>query len=364
MRKAKVTAIVIDDSALIRGLLSEILNKDERIEVVATAQDAYEARELIKKHSPDVITLDIEMPKMNGIAFLKNLMRLRPMPVVMISTLTQEGAPETLKALEIGAIDFVAKPNTGADSNLGEYAKEIQDKVYLAANANVRSEISSESDRAEKYASKKAEISSVAKACEFKRQFICAIGASTGGTEAIKEVLAVLPENSPPVVIAQHIPAAFSGSFSKRVDSLARINVFEAEDGQLIEQGAAYIAPGHSHLLVKKDTKGRYVCRLSDSELVNRHRPAVEVLFDSVLETAQQNCLGVILTGMGADGAQALLRMREAGIHTIAQDEESSVVWGMPGAAVKLDAATEILPLDQVAKGMLTYCVKATPKHA
>ena len=358
MRKAKITAIIIDDSALIRGLLSEILNKDDRIEVVATAQDAFEARELIKKYSPDVITLDIEMPKMNGIAFLKNLMRLRPMPVVMISTLTQEGAPETLHALEIGAVDFVAKPNTGADSNLGEYAKEIQDKVYLAANANIRTEIQNDSVRTQKHENQMVEYRSIADTIEYKRQFICAIGASTGGTEAIKEVLTVLPENSPPLVLAQHIPAAFSGSFAKRVNGLAAINVYEAEDGQLIEHGCAYIAPGHSHLLVKKDSTGRYVCHLSDAEVVNRHRPAVEVLFDSVIASAQQNCLGVLLTGMGADGAQALLRMKESGAHTIVQDENSSVVWGMPGAAVKIGAETEVLPLDGIAKSILKHSSK------
>ena len=336
--------LIIDDSALIRALLSEVLKSHPDIEVVGAACDAYEARELIKQTSPDVLTLDIEMPRMNGITFLKNLMRLRPMPVVMISTLTQEGAPSTLEALELGAIDFVAKPKNEGGGALERYRDVILEKVICAANANVHT-----CAELRAVGGSKIEVDSTAK---LKYGFLCAIGASTGGTEAIKEVVRVLPEYCPPIVVAQHIPETFSRSFAKRLNDAARVNVYEAVHGQPIEPGNVYIAPGNAHLRVALNGSA-YYCELGQDEHINRHRPSVEALFDSVRNAAGKRSMGVLLTGMGADGAEALLRMREAGAFTVAQDKASSVVWGMPGAAVKLEAAEKVLPLNKVTRCIL-----------
>ena len=352
MYKKEITVIVVDDSALIRALLQEVLDADSRITVVATAKDAYEARELIKRHNPDVITLDIEMPKMNGITFLENLMRLRPMPVVMISTLTQDGAPATLRALELGAVDFIAKPKSDNASDLGLYGELICEKVYEAANANVKGIQEQRSN--DQIQAEVSDAKSFVKNKKLDTRFICAIGASTGGTEAIKDVITVLPENSPPIVIAQHIPETFSKSFAQRVDNLSKMQVYEAEDNQPILTGCVYIAPGHSHLKVAKGVAGGYVCRLDNGPAINRHRPAVEVLFDSVRELAGPYCMGILLTGMGADGAEALLRMKQENIYTIAQDEESCVVWGMPGAAVKMGAATKVYPLKDIPRKIIS----------
>lgn len=340
-----IKVLVVDDSAVIRSLLTELFNRDGRFEVVAAAEDPLQARDLIKQTSPDVLTLDIEMPKMNGIAFLKNLMRLRPMPVVMISTLTQTGAPSTLEALEIGAVDFIGKPNHDDPAGLAAYSEKICNKVALAATANVYAR-----EQPVKFDGPLPSPASTGK--RLRPNFICAIGASTGGTEAIKDVLAQLPESSPPIVITQHIPAAFSTSFAKRLDGISAINVFEAEHNQRIQSGCAYLAPGDKHLKIIKTAQG-YTCKLTDEDPVNRHKPSVEVLYDSVIEAAGSNSLGIILTGMGADGARGLLSMREQGSVTVAQDEASSVVWGMPGAAVQMDAASKILPLDKIAKFIL-----------
>lgn len=344
-----IKVLIIDDSALIRALLREMINSDRRFSVVAEAKDPYEARELIKAHDPDVLTLDVEMPRMNGITFLSNLMRLRPMPVVMISTLTQEGAPATLEALELGAVDFLPKPQTGGDTALELYRELILEKLYWASKANVIVDVRPKAAP--------SEMNSLLHNRHLKAGFICAIGASTGGTEAIKHVLEALPENSPPIVITQHIPAAFSGSFARRLDNLCQIKVYEAEHNQIIEPGNAYLAPGHSHLRVFKTPKG-YVCRLDQADPVNRHRPSVEVLFDSVAQQVGKNSLGVMLTGMGADGADALLRLRTAGAATLAQDEATSVVWGMPGAAVARGAVEKILPLDKIARAIIQAAFK------
>ncbi len=339
--------VVVDDSALIRALLTEILDSDPRLKVVAVAKDAYEAREQIKKHNPDVITLDVEMPKMNGIVFLKNLMRLRPMPVVMISTLTQEGATTTLQALELGAVDFIGKPKADGSGGLEDFRDLICDKVYAAVRAKVRTanEPSSAADTS-------ARLEKTVTGKRHKPGIVIAIGASTGGTEAIKEVVSVMPPNAPPIVIVQHIPESFSASYAQRVNSCSKVNVFEAEDGQRLETGNVYIAPGHSHLKVERGATGP-VCRLYQTEHVNRHRPSVGVLFDSVNELYGKKAVGVILTGMGNDGAEALLRMRQSGCATIGQDENTSVVWGMPGAAVKIDAVDKIVPLEKVASAII-----------
>ncbi len=343
----KIKVLIVDDSALIRNLLSVIFNEDSRLEVVGTANDPYDAREKIKQLLPDVITLDIEMPKMNGIAFLRNLMRLRPLPVVMISTLTQAGAPATLEALELGAIDYVAKPQGDDPRALEGYAKHICEKVFWASKANVVPLIDAPPVK---------KILTVN--WPLRAGFLCAIGASTGGTEAIKTVITALPENCPPIVIAQHIPASFSASFAKRVNEASAVTVYEAEHGQEIVAGNVYLAPGHSHLTVKR-AAGGYVCQLDQGSEVNRHRPSVEPLFDSTGVAAGRLAMAVMLTGMGADGAAAMLRLKTSGGHTVVQDENSSVVWGMPGAAFKLGAADVVLPLDKIAQHIMAQASKS-----
>lgn len=339
---SKIKILIIDDSVLVRKVLTEILEAVPMFEVVGTAIDPIIARDKIKQLNPDVLTLDIEMPRMDGITFLRNLMRLRPMPVVMISTLTEKGAPITLEALELGAVDFIAKPKVDVTSGLENYAKEIIEKVRMAAKANVRSMVPPPPKEPVHR-----------QLTTFSRNHIIAIGASTGGTEAIREVLSTLPENCPPVVIAQHIPPVFSTSFAARMDACSQPKVFEAKDGQRIEQGCVYIAPGDAHLKVK-GSAGNYRCVLDNGPVVNRHKPSVEVLFDSVTAAAGNKAIAVMLTGMGADGAQAMLRMKEAGVYNIVQDEASSVVWGMPGAAVNLGAESKVMALNKITGHMLS----------
>lgn len=341
---AVIKVLIVDDSAVVRSLLTEILASDSHISVVGAARDPFEAREMIKRLSPDVLTLDIEMPRMSGITFLSNLMRLRPMPVVMISTLTHAGAPATLEALELGAVDFLAKPQDATPAVLLDYSRRVIRKVKEAAGANLAGRDAGWLDH------RPVQIRSNTR---LRANAICAIGASTGGTEAIKDVLRVMPKQCPPMLITQHIPAEFSTSFAQRVDAVCEISVFEAQDNQPIRAGCAYIAPGGQHLELARSSYG-YICKLSDAERVNRHRPSVEVLFKSVLNVAGKNAMGVILTGMGADGAQALLAMRQHGCMTIAQDKASSVVWGMPGAAVKLDAVEKVLSLSQISDAIVS----------
>lgn len=347
MKKIKV--LIIDDSAVIRRLVADILSADEEIEVIGTAADAYIAREKIKALNPDVITLDVEMPKMDGITFLKNLMRLRPMPVVMLSTFTSKGAGHTLEALNSGAIDFVCKPS-GSGLGLADCADEIIEKIKIAARANVKSRIPLSNVRLNKGATLNDQYSPESLAGNIK---MVAIGASTGGTEAIREVLFRLPEFSPPVVIAQHIPKEFSEPFAIRMNSISAMKVKQAEDGELIKQGSVYIAPGSHHLTVEKLGAQRFRCRLDLREPVNRHRPSVDVLFDSVVQQVGSAAIGVLLTGMGKDGAKGLKNMMDTNCPTIAQDELSSVVWGMPGEAVKIGAAEHICPLDKVSQKIL-----------
>ena len=348
----KISVIIVDDSALIRALLSEILQDSGQFEVLAVARDPYEARELIKLHNPDVITLDIEMPRMNGITFLKNLMRLRPLPVVMISTLTQEGAPATLEALELGAVDFVPKPMNEGGGALDRYREDIVAKVAAAARANVHAlSIPKKTEKASVSGSEKAQ-------GKLRHGVICAIGASTGGTEAIRAVVSSMPENSPPIVITQHIPASFSESFAKRVDMESRIKVHHAQSGQVIEPGNAYIAPGHAHLKIVLNKHGDYTCLLDEGPEVNRHKPSVEVMFESLARVAGKKVVAAMLTGMGADGANSMKALHDLGCHTIAQDESSSVVWGMPGAVVKLGGASEILPLAKIARAIIAHTHK------
>lgn len=341
-----IKVLIIDDSPLIRGLLTEILHQTNDLIVVGCAEDPYQAREMIKKLNPDVLTLDIEMPKMDGISFLKNLMRLRPMPVVMISTLTQKGSPITLEALELGAIDFIAKPSNIIKAQMEHYAAQVQQKVRVAAKARMRS-----------YKISALENKPINTHAEFLLSKVIAIGASTGGTEAIKEVLIRMPENCPPIVITQHIPPVFSTSFAERMNRTCVINVKEAQHGDKLSQGCAFIAPGGLHLSIKKRGTALY-CQLDDGEAVNRHKPAVDVLFNSLVEVGAKNVIAVILTGMGADGAKGLLSLRQHGANTLAQDEQSSVVWGMPKAAIDLNAANEVIALSKVTERLLHYAIK------
>ena len=343
----KIKVLCVDDSALIRSLMTEIINGQPDMTVVATAPDPLVARDLIKQHNPDVLTLDVEMPRMDGLQFLRNLMRLRPMPVVMCSSLTERGADVTLAALELGAIDFVTKPKVDVAHALEAYAAELINKVKVAAVARVRPVF------ARSVAPNQTDIAPIVRPeLRFRTtDQIVAIGASTGGTEAVREVLRRMPADSPGMVITQHIPRAFSAPFAARLNACSQLSVQEAQDGALILPGQAYIAPGDRHLTVERDG-ARYRCRLRDDAPVNRHRPSVDVLFRSVAEQVGRNAVGVILTGMGADGARGLKEMRSRGAHTIAQDEKSSVVWGMPGAAVALGAVDCILPIERIAEGL------------
>jgi two-component system chemotaxis response regulator CheB len=354
----KVRVLVVDDTALVRQVLSELLAADPHIEVVGTAVDAYAARDKIKALNPDVITLDIEMPKMDGLTFLENLMRLRPMPVVMCSTLTERGAEATFKALELGAVDFIAKPKADFADAIEQYAEEIRSKVKTAACARVRALVARPAFSVAERKDADSVLPRVAAPRVAGTGRIIAIGASTGGTEAVREVLAALPAGMPPIVITQHIPELFSKPFAERLDRSCALTVHEAADGMPIEAGHAYVAPGGRHLLVVREG-ARTVCRLSDADPVNRHRPSVDVLFRSVANLAGANAIGVILTGMGDDGARGLLELLEAGAPTLAQDEATSVVWGMPGSAVKLGAAAQVLPLGRIAQTLLRLATEA-----
>jgi two-component system chemotaxis response regulator CheB len=348
----KVRVLIVDDSALVRKVLSTMLESDPGIEVVGTAADPLIAREKIKLLNPDVLTLDVEMPRMDGLTFLDNLMRLRPMPVVMVSTLTERGADVTLRALELGAVDFFTKPSADLANTFMEHAPEICAKVRLAAGAKPRERAAVTKLEVAPRLSADAVLPRAQTAGTRGGTRIICIGASTGGTEAIRVVLEAMPPTAPPIVITQHIPAAFSGPFAARMDTCSAMRVCEARDGQPIQAGHAYIAPGGQHLLVMWDG-ARHVCRLHDGPPVNRHKPAVDVLFRSMAASVGAATIGVLLTGMGDDGARGLGELKEIGAPTLVQDEASSVVWGMPGAAWKAGAASEMLPLDAIAARLL-----------
>ena len=362
MKKIKV--LIVDDAALMRKLLTEILSSSPDIEVVGTAADPFIARDKIKQLNPDVITLDVEMPRMDGVTFLKNLMRLRPIPVVMISTLTEDGADITLEALESGAIDYISKPKADFEHSINDYAKDIVEKVITASKVNV-SKLEKRIKSVEKMkVTPKLTADAVIKGGSSKSFLnttdkIIAIGASTGGTEAVKEVLMALPADVLGIVIAQHIPASFSTSFARRLDEYSNLRVREAKEGDQILPGHAYLAPGDKHLIVKR-TGAKYICHLNDGPDVNRHKPSVDVLFRSVAQSAGPNAMGIMLTGMGADGAQGMLEMKQAGAYNIAQDENTSVVWGMPGAAVKIGAVNKEFPLGSIANEICRYTNKSS----
>ena len=356
MSTPKIRVLCIDDSALVRTLMTEIISSQPDMMVCATAPDPLVARELIKQHNPDVLTLDVEMPRMDGLDFLERLMRLRPMPVVMVSSLTERGSEITLRALELGAVDFVSKPKVGIRSGLLDYTSLIADKIRAAARAKVRPLSPRSSSAAAAAGQTQGTIAPIRNTLVSTEKLI-AIGASTGGTEAIKDVLLRLPPDAPAVVITQHMPAGFTRSFAKRLDSLCRISVKEAEHGERLLPGHAYIAPGDHHLALAR-SGANYVAALSDAEPVNRHRPSVDVLFNSVAAHAGKNAIGVILTGMGRDGALGLAEMRRCGAYTFAQDEASCVVYGMPREAALIGAACEVVGLsamtDHVMKRLMS----------
>jgi two-component system chemotaxis response regulator CheB len=347
MKKTRV--IVVDDSALVRSLLAEIINRQSDMECIGTANDPLIAREMIREMNPDVITLDVEMPKMDGIEFLGRLMRLRPMPVLMISTLTEQGAEVTLRALELGAVDFVAKPRIGVAGGLSELSNEIVDKIRVAAVAHVR--------RAPPVTANAASTSGAERAAPMAlgrlstEKLIC-IGASTGGTEAIREVLTQFPADSPGIVITQHMPPGFTKSFAARLDGLCHIAVKEAQDGERILPGHAYIAPGGKQFRIGR-SGANYVAVVDDAEPVNRHKPSVEVLFNSAAQFAGRNAYGIMLTGMGNDGAKAMREMKDKGSYNYVQDEASCIVFGMPREAIAHGAADEVLPLNQIAPALI-----------
>lgn len=343
-----IKVLIIDDSALVRKVLREILSAQPGIVVVGTASDPIYAREQIKELNPDVLTLDIEMPRMDGLEFLRRLMRLRPMPVVMVSSLTERGSEVTLRALELGAVDYIAKPRLDIERGLAAYAAELGEKIRAAAGARLRRPALTSigpSNTAD------AILPALANPIASTEKLIV-IGASTGGTEALREILVRMPADSPAIVIAQHMPAGFTRTFATRLDSLCQISVAEAEHGQRILPGHAYIAPGHSHLLLARNG-ANYVTELNAGPPVNRHRPSVDALFRSAANCAGANAVGVILTGMGRDGAAGLLEMRQRGAHTIAQDEASCVVFGMPKEAINLGAAVEQASLEDIPRRLI-----------
>ena len=350
----KIKVLIIDDSVLIRKILTEILNSSPDIEVVGIAADPLIARDLIKRLNPDVLTLDIEMPNMDGITFLRNLMRLRPTPVVMISTLTEKGAGVTLEALTLGAVDFISKPKIDVADTLNSYAEEVISKVKMAARVNLGNNIyktlkAKETEKAHSDVNLKT---AVVKKHSVLSNKIIALGASTGGTEAIKAVAKRLPADTPAIVITQHLPVAYSESFARNIDHVTEMVACIPKHGQPLETGHIYLAPGDRHLQVAKDGF-RYIIKLLDSEPVNRHKPAVDVMFSSVAKCAGNNAIAVLLTGMGADGAMGMKEMHDAGAKTVIQDEQTSVVWGMPGVAFKLGCTDYVLPLEEIADRIL-----------
>jgi len=335
-----IRVLIVDDSATARAVLREILESDPSIEVVATASDAYVARDKIVELKPDVVCLDVEMPRMDGITFLKRLMHYMPLPVVMVSSLTQNGARTTLEALEAGAVDFVGKPHSHIYDGVDTMREELLSKIKIASRVRVRQRASENIQQ--------ANMTSLAETTHK----ILAIGASTGGTEALKDVLMGLPRNAPGTIIVQHMPSNFTGPFAERLNGLCAMEVREAKNGDSITPGVALIAPGDYHMVVRR-SGARYYVEIGSGDKVSGHRPSADVLFNSVAKIAGANAIGVILTGMGGDGARGLLAMRNAGSRTIGQDEASCIVYGMPKVAFDLGAVEKQLSLNKIAHGIL-----------
>ncbi|GGB82294.1 protein-glutamate methylesterase/protein-glutamine glutaminase [Pseudoduganella buxea] len=343
-----IKVLVVDDSALIRSVMTEIINSQPDMTVVGVAPDPLVARELIKQTNPDVLTLDVEMPKMDGLDFLEKLMRLRPMPVVMVSSLTERGSEITMRALELGAVDFVTKPKISIQTGMREYTELIADKIRAASKARIRARTLPQAG-----AEGSAPLPQLRNPLMSSEKLII-VGASTGGTEAIREFLMQMPSDCPGILITQHMPEGFTRSFAKRLDSLCKISVQEAAGNERVLPGHAYIAPGHSHLLLTR-SGANYMTKLDQGEPVNRHRPSVDVLFRSAAQFAGKNAVGVILTGMGKDGAAGMLEMKTAGAYNFAQDEASCVVFGMPREAIAVGATHEVGALQALPGMVLGY---------
>lgn len=342
-----IKVLIIDDSAMIRKVFEQELSKDPEIEVVGTAPDPIVGRDKIVYLKPDVITLDIEMPRMDGLTFLGKLMKHYPLPVVVVSSLAKKGGEVALKAMELGAVEVLSKP--GSAYSVGDMSEQLIEKVKAAARVKVSK--LTDSPRFGAGAGSGA-VASISVSTTNK---IIAIGASTGGTDALREVISRLPANSPPVVIVQHMPQNFTKAFADRLNDICQVNVKEATDGEYLATGKVLIAPGNKHMEIRRSGINYYVTLL-DGPMMFHQRPAVEILFNSVAKYAGKNAVGAILTGMGKDGAQGLLNMRQAGANTIAQDEKSCIVFGMPKEAIDLGAAQVIKPLNQVAQTILDYC--------
>jgi len=340
-----IRVLIVDDSAIVRKIFKETLSKEPDIEVVGTAMDPYIARDKIIKTNPDVITLDLEMPRMDGLTFLRKIMRYHPLPVIIVSSLTKNGSKTALKAMEAGAVEVLSKP--GSAYSVGELTEDLSHKVRAAAAIKHRL------SKARVQTSPPPIYQSVSPALEVTTDKILAIGASTGGTEAIKQVLTRLPANSPGIVIVQHMPPKFTTAFAERLNTLSAIDVKEAENGDIVRQGRALLAPGNFHMVLRR-SGAKYSVEVKTGPRVHHQRPAVDILFKSVARSAGKNAVGVLLTGMGSDGAEGLLLMKNAGAYTITQDEETSVVFGMPREALKIGASTQVSPIQDVAK----YIVK------
>jgi len=350
MKSGKTRVLIVDDSALVRQTLSEILASDPAIEVMGTASDPFVAAERIAEEMPDVITLDIEMPRMDGLTFLRKIMTQHPIPVVICSSLTEEGAQSRLKALEYGAVDIIVKPRLGSRQFLEESRVTVCQAVRAAAAARIRAPVATR--EVEPKLTADAVLARRSGALLETTEKVVVIGASTGGTEALRTVLEALPADAPGIVIVQHMPELFTRAFADRLDGLCRISVKEAEPNDTVLRGRALIAPGNHHLLVKR-SGARYYVEIRDGPLVSRHRPSVDVLFRSAARYAGPNAVGVLMTGMGDDGASGMLEMKEAGAVTIAQDEATSVVFGMPNEAIKRGAVNVVLPLTAIAASVL-----------
>lgn len=342
----KIKVLIVDDSPIMRQMISHILSQDPEVEVLGTAQDAIVAREKIKSLNPDVITMDVEMPGMDGVSFLEKIMTLRPMPVVMVSTLTGKNTETTLKAMEIGAVECVGKPNATLEGDISDFSEEIVRKVKAAFKA--RTKITSRN--------KNIKVSVLKPDYAYNpKAKIVAIGSSTGGVEALRDIIVTLPSESPAIIITQHMPEGFTASFAARLDKISQVRVKEAESKDMVVPGYVYIAPGNRHMKIEKSTSG-LILTLHDSEKVSGHKPSVDVMFDSVANALGKKAIGVILTGMGKDGAQGLLKMRQAGAETIGQDEKTCIVYGMPKAAMQLGAVGIELPLSKISTQILRYC--------
>jgi len=338
--KQKIKVLVVDDSAVVRKVFREGLSREKDIEVVGTAPDPYVARDKIVKLKPHVVTLDIEMPRMDGITFLRKLMRYYPLPVIIVSSLTPKGSKLAMDALSLGALEVISKPSSAY--SVGEMSIQLIDKIRAVAHARLK-------PREEREAQKNAQVIEAYQALSETTNKVIAIGASTGGTEALKVVLTAMPPNAPGILAVQHMPANFTTSFAQRLNELSAMTVREAKDGDSLMNGIALIAPGNYHMLLKR-SGARYYVQIKNGPLVHHQRPAVDVLFHSVASYAGSNAIGVLLTGMGSDGAIGLLKMREAGARTVVQDEKSCIVFGMPKEAIKLGAAEKVVSLENIAR--------------